>query len=153
MVCRSRSSTSVPRRDADQGRVTDFVSEVYRHKTRERIWVSETAWLRAARMASPRIFEGTVLDASARMQSEAKIAHMAHHDTLTGLPNRAYLTERIENAREIAQRPLRGHYLDLDRFKEVNDTLGTSPGTAAAYRGAPAQTMRPPPGSRGPARR
>src|SRR5262249_51541726 len=90
------------RRDAflyglrSKGRVTDFVSEFYRYKTRERIWVSETAWCMRSADGEPQVFEGTVLDASARMHSEAKIAHMAHHDALTGLPNRASLTRRIE---------------------------------------------------------
>ncbi|MFI5014430.1 MAG: EAL domain-containing protein [Hyphomicrobiales bacterium] len=113
-----------------KGRVTDFVSEVYRHKTRERIWVSETAWCVRRGNGEPDVFEGTVLDASDRMRSEAKIAYMAHHDTLTGLPNRAYLTERIEQAlKEIgAAGSFAVHYLDLDRFKEVNDTLGHAAG-------------------------
>jgi PAS domain S-box-containing protein len=80
------------------GRATDFISEVYRHKTRDRVWVSETAWAVRDEDGQVAYFEGTVIDASTRMQSEAKIAYMGHHDALTGLPNRAYLTERIVKA-------------------------------------------------------
>jgi diguanylate cyclase (GGDEF)-like protein/PAS domain S-box-containing protein len=114
------------------GRATDFISEVYRHKTRERIWVSETAWAVRDEDGQVAYFEGTVIDASTRMQSEAKIAYMGHHDALTGLPNRAYLTERIAKALQHeatgSSRPFALHYLDLDRFKEVNDTLGHAAG-------------------------
>lgn len=65
-------------------------------------------------------------DITERVRSEAKIAHMALHDALTGLPNRSLLNERLEQA---LTRVRRGdivaiHLLDLDRFKNVNDTLG-----------------------------
>jgi diguanylate cyclase (GGDEF)-like protein/PAS domain S-box-containing protein len=114
------------------GRATDFISEVFRHKTRQKIWVSETAWAVRGEDGQVAYFEGTVIDASMRMQSEAKIAYMAHHDALTGLPNRAFLSERITKAlREEASGsggPFAIHYLDLDRFKEVNDTLGHAAG-------------------------
>jgi len=58
--------------------------------------------------------------------SEAKIAHMALHDALTGLPNRVLLNERLEQALTRVKRGeiMAIHFLDLDRFKQVNDTLG-----------------------------
>jgi diguanylate cyclase (GGDEF)-like protein/PAS domain S-box-containing protein len=62
-----------------------------------------------------------------RMQAEQRIWHMAHHDALTGLPNRALLHDRIEQALAQAQRErCRAGvlFLDLDRFKSINDTLG-----------------------------
>jgi diguanylate cyclase (GGDEF)-like protein len=59
--------------------------------------------------------------------SEARARHLALHDALTGLPNRALLLERLSNWQAIARDMPVGialHCLDLDRFKEVNDTLG-----------------------------
>lgn len=62
-----------------------------------------------------------------RMQAEQRIWHMAHHDALTGLPNRSLLHDRLDQALTQAGRSnqrLAVMFLDLDRFKNVNDTLG-----------------------------
>src|SRR6185312_1222958 len=65
-------------------------------------------------------------DITEQRRSEAKITHMALHDSLTGLPNRALLNERLEQALARASRGdmVAAHMLDLDHFKQVNDTLG-----------------------------
>jgi len=62
-----------------------------------------------------------------RMQAEQRIWHVAHHDALTGLPNRTLLHDRLEQA--LAQASRDDHrvgvvFIDLDRFKSINDTLG-----------------------------
>jgi diguanylate cyclase (GGDEF)-like protein len=65
-------------------------------------------------------------DITEQRRSEARIAHMALHDTLTGLANRALLNERLEDAIARAQSGeiVAVHLIDLDLFKNVNDTLG-----------------------------
>jgi diguanylate cyclase (GGDEF)-like protein len=62
-----------------------------------------------------------------RQRSEQRIRHMAHHDELTGLPNRALLNDRLGQALAQARRtgcPLALLFLDLDGFKDINDSLG-----------------------------
>jgi diguanylate cyclase (GGDEF)-like protein/PAS domain S-box-containing protein len=66
-------------------------------------------------------------DITEQRLAEVRIEKLAHFDQLTGLPNRSQLADRFNYARSLAQRSgekLAVLFLDLDRFKEINDTLG-----------------------------
>jgi diguanylate cyclase (GGDEF)-like protein/PAS domain S-box-containing protein len=70
---------------------------------------------------------GVAMDISDRKLAEQRVAHMAHHDALTGLPNRVLLRDRIQQAIAQAHRnsaQLAVLFIDLDRFKTINDSLG-----------------------------
>ena len=76
-------------------------------------------------------YVGSIVDIDDRRRAEARAQHLAHHDPLTGLANRALFHDRLRQALAEA----RGHgervgllLLDLDRFKEINDGLGHDAG-------------------------
>ncbi len=102
---------------------------------------AEEALLRAHEELERRVVERTAELATAntqlqeevfeRMQAEQRIWHVAHHDSLTGLPNRVLLHDRLQQALAHAQRNqhrVAVMFLDLDRFKSINDTLGHAVG-------------------------
>ncbi|MCW2286434.1 diguanylate cyclase (GGDEF)-like protein/PAS domain S-box-containing protein [Rhodoblastus acidophilus] len=69
---------------------------------------------------------GVAIDVTERKEVEQRLAHAAHHDSLTNLPNRTLFRLRLDEALARARRGISFALLclDLDRFKEVNDTLG-----------------------------
>jgi diguanylate cyclase (GGDEF)-like protein/PAS domain S-box-containing protein len=77
------------------------------------------------------VIQATVRDITERKKAEEKIRHMAFHDPLTGLANRALLIDHLDQAIAMAQRRKKFvavHFLDIDRFKLINDTLGHTKG-------------------------
>ncbi len=97
-------------------------------------WRKDGTGFPVASTVSPSLVEGGIKgavvvfhDITERKINDERIRHMAQHDTLTDLPNRAMLTDRLQQALSYAKREKQRvalMYVDLDRFKPVNDTLG-----------------------------
>jgi diguanylate cyclase (GGDEF)-like protein/PAS domain S-box-containing protein len=88
-------------------------------------------------------FAGIFYDISERKQIEEKLDCLAHYDMLTGLPNRSLLLDRLQQGAERALRDASRMgllYLDLDHFKQINDTWGHAAGDAVLK--AAAQRMK-----------
>lgn len=104
----------------------------YRHKSGQPVWVLQSASLIRDVEGMPRHVILQIQNISDRKDAEELIRHAAFHDALTGLPNRVLFTDRLSMAIERAKRTTDYKFavifLDLDRFKIVNDSLGHGSG-------------------------
>jgi len=120
--------------EEDQERVLEFFMSLRAGATetiefRIELLTGDLVWLNNRIIHHPdlNIFIGISYDITEVHNTQATIEHMAYHDTLTNLPNRAYLKEQIEvmltRAKTIEQQ-MAVMFLDLDNFKYINDTMG-----------------------------
>jgi diguanylate cyclase (GGDEF)-like protein/PAS domain S-box-containing protein len=91
----------------------------------------ELYWQLLQRPGQPAVMLGVARDISERRQAEELLQHMAHYDSLTGLPNRTLFFKIVADAISVAQdksRRIIVLMIGLDRFKNINDSLGTAGG-------------------------
>jgi diguanylate cyclase (GGDEF)-like protein/PAS domain S-box-containing protein len=117
---------SFPWAGLDGGPAVQGVEIVLRHADGRRLHVLFNGSARHGADGRLHSVTGLMMDITGRKQAEDRLQELATHDTLTGLPNRALLHERLQCmldgcAREASVAVI---FLDLDRFKEINDSFG-----------------------------
>jgi diguanylate cyclase (GGDEF)-like protein/PAS domain S-box-containing protein len=94
-------------------------------------YIEASVSLKKDSSGSPAGFKGVIRDITERKRIEQELNHMATHDALTGLPNRLMFSQLLDHAIQSAhrnKRQLAVLFIDLDRFKIINDSLGHDAG-------------------------
>ncbi|MDY0191247.1 MAG: EAL domain-containing protein [Desulfuromonas sp.] len=115
-------------RQLEQHNETNFASMQFRQDGSTFPVEITASWIK---VGERRLLQAIIRDVTERTEAAELLRHQAQHDPLTGLPNRTLITDRLQQAifkgkRQHSQTALL--FLDLDRFKNINDTLGHSAG-------------------------
>jgi diguanylate cyclase (GGDEF)-like protein/PAS domain S-box-containing protein len=103
----------------------------YLHADGHVVWIHDRSQVVRDEDGRPMFVQGVMFDITAQKEAEMSLQHLAYHDALTGLPNRAMFEDHLDLAVARARRHDRSVavlFMDLDGFKDVNDSMGHAAG-------------------------
>ena len=130
-----RSAESAQMESILSGAISSYqIEKRLLHSSGSAVWILLVASAVTDASGHPLYLIHQVADITERKRAEERLTHQTLHDSLTGLPNRTLLLDRLEQALARSQRwtsPLAVMFVDFDRFKVINDSLGHEAGDKA----------------------